>query len=129
MFDRPKHPRIPHSVPAVTRRDFLTRAGGGFGALALAYLLERDGSLVSRAAAAGPAPASSLVARPPHFPARARSVIWLFMDGGPSHLDTFDPKLELDALAGQPLPDSYGRPITSMGTAHNALLATRRKFR
>jgi hypothetical protein len=113
-----------------TRRDFLTRAGGGFGALALAYLLQKEGvpdTAVHAAELKGLA--NPLAPRPAHFSARAKSVIWLFMDGGPSHLDLFDPKPELDQLAGQPLPESYGRPITSMGTAGNGLLATRRKFR
>jgi hypothetical protein len=63
----------------------LRRSGGGFGALALAALLADEPP--SRAAAASP-----LAARAPHFPPRARRVIFLFMSGGPPHLDTFDPK-------------------------------------
>ena len=122
--------RIPHSVPAIDRRDFLIRAGSGFGALALAYLIAKDGELT---AGEGSSEQSNrlnpLAPRPTHHPATAKSVIWLFMDGGPSHLDLFDPKPELDRLAGQPLPDSFGKPITSMGTAHNALLAAKRTFR
>jgi hypothetical protein len=78
----------------------------------------------------GAAPAGDLLAsRAPHFPGRARSVIWLFMEGGPSHLDLFDPKPELQRLAGQPMPESFGRPITAMGTASNTLMATQRQWR
>ena len=59
------------------------------------------------------------------FAATAKSVIWCFLDGGPSHIDLFDPKPELTKLAGQPLPDSFERPITAMGTtAYTPLLAS-----
>jgi hypothetical protein len=56
-------------------------------------------------------------------------VIFLFMEGGPSHLDLLDPKPELQRLAGQPLPPSYGRPITAMGVSGNALLPSKRTFK
>jgi hypothetical protein len=105
---------MPHRRAALSRRDFLRSAGAGFGGLALAALR---------------ASANPLAARPPHFPARARSVIWCFLDGGPSHLDLFDPKPELNRFAGQPLPPSFKRPLTAMGsTAHTPLLASRRRF-
>lgn len=121
---------LPHRIGVLTRREMLTRAGSGFGAIALAYLLQHDGGPRSIARAADATPAlNPLSPKPTHFAARAKSVIWLFMDGGPSHLDLFDPKPELDRLAGQPLPESYGRPITAMGTAHNALYPTRKKFK
>src|SRR5215813_4773897 len=105
--------RQPHVQPATSRRDFLLRSGGGFGALAASYLLGLDGML-GRAAAADAGPANAMRPKPPHFPARARSVIWLFMEGGPSHIDLFDPKPALDQLTGQQMPESFGRPITSM---------------
>ena len=108
-----------------SRRQFLMRSGGGLGALALQYLLARDG----RALAAPAVEFKPLVARPPHFAPRAKSVIFLFMEGGPSHLDLFDPKPELDRLAGQPMPASFGRPITAMGTAGNTLMPSRRTWR
>src|SRR5581483_3724775 len=98
MKDQPESSRIrDRHVPRLTsRRDLLFRAGAGFGALALAAMLAEDG-----------------YAAPPHPPAKAKSVIWLFMEGGPSHLELFDPKPELQRLAGQPLPASFGpRPIT-----------------
>jgi hypothetical protein len=109
--------RLPHHEPALDRRDFLARAGAGFGLLALLDLLGPEAR-----AAAGSNAAS-------HFPAKARSVIWLFLDGGPSHIDLFDPKPELTRLAGQPLPSSFKRPVTAMGrTAYTPLLASKRKF-
>jgi hypothetical protein len=124
MTDRP----TPHVMSALSRRDFLQRAGSGFGGLALSYLLAKDG-LPLAAAAAADRPADPLAPRPPHHPPSARSVIWLFMEGGPSHLDLFDPKPDLQKLAGKPMPASFGRPITSMGTAENSLMASRRAWK
>src|ERR1700680_4963209 len=83
---------------ASSRREFLQKAGLGFGSLAAGYLLERDA-----AAATGP-----FAPKPPQFPAKAKNVIFLFMHGGPSHVDTFDPKPLLAKLDGQPVPDSFG---------------------
>jgi hypothetical protein len=97
---------------ACSRRAFLDRAGLGFGALALNWMLQQQG------AAAGGQCA--------HHAPRARSVIWLFMEGGPSHLDLLDPKPLLNRLAGQPLPASFQAPITAMGERGSPLLATRR---
>jgi hypothetical protein len=78
----------------VTRRELLCRAAGGFGAVALAAMLsEQQG----RAAPAG----DPLAARPPHRPARARRVIFLYMTGGVSHVDTFDPRPKLFADHGK----------------------------
>ena len=102
------------------RRRFLHRAGLGFGSLALAHLQSAEAARSSQ---------SVQGVRSPHSPARADAVIFLFMEGGPSHLDLFDPKPELQRLAGQPLPPSYGRPITPMGVSGNALLPTKRTFR
>src|SRR5688572_9806325 len=87
-----------------TRRDFLKRAGSGMGLLALSSLL--DDMLIRPASAAGPmptAPANPLAPRPAHFPARAKNVIWLFMNGGPSQVDTWDYKPELEKRDGQEL--------------------------
>jgi hypothetical protein len=72
---------------------------------------------------------NTLSPKPGHHPARAKSVIWLFMEGGPSHVDLFDPKPTLEKLAGQPMPASFGRPITAMGTATNALMPSQRTFK
>jgi hypothetical protein len=81
----------------------LRQAGLGFGAWALLDLLVRDGRLP---AAPPVSAANPLAARPPHFPARAKHVIFLFMQGGPSQIDTFDPKPLLNRLHGRPLPPS-----------------------
>jgi len=108
------------------RRAFLRHAGGGFGMLALASLLDGAGLLASIAAAA--APTNPLAPKSPHFRARARSVIFLFMSGGPSHVDLFDPKPELIRLAGQPIPESFGTFKTRRAVAKNKLLAPVRPF-
>ena len=116
----------PHRVPVASRREFLNRAGAGFGSLALAALLAGDRAGASDNAAKSINP---IAAKPPHFASRAKSVIWCFLDGGPSHIDLFDPKPALNKLAGKPLPDSFERPITAMGkTAYTPLLASQRKF-
>src|SRR5207244_13300290 len=81
------------------RRRFLRSAGAGFGSIALAALLAEEGEL--GAADGGDEPRRSpdpLVPKAPHFPAKAKRVIFLFMSGGPSHLDTFDPKPQLAHL-------------------------------
>jgi hypothetical protein len=89
----------------VTRRDWLRRAGGGMGLLGLAGLLADEGLLVNAARAAGPAagPSDPMMPRPPHFPARAKSVIWIFINGGPSHVDTWEYKPALEKYDGQAL--------------------------
>jgi hypothetical protein len=74
-------------------------------------------------------PSSPTAARPPHFLPKATRVIYLFMHGGPSHLETFDPKPELQRFWGQPLPPSFGRVATRRQVAANPLLGTRRTFR
>ena len=119
MSSLARHHRLPHHAPATSRRDWLARAGSGFGALALAAL-EHDAVLAATSAPLAP--------KPPHAAARATSVIFLFMEGGPSHLDTFDPKPLLRRLAGQPLPESFGRVITPMGEGESPLLADRRTW-
>jgi hypothetical protein len=83
----------------LTRRELLCRSGMGFAALGLTGLLGEQGLLGQTAPAANP-----LTPRQPHFPGRAKRVIHIFANGGPSHVDTFDPKPALRRLAGQPLP-------------------------
>jgi hypothetical protein len=108
----------PH-VPAFrSRRDFLRLAGGGFGALALSAMLAEE----ARGEKASD-PADPFAPRKPHFDTKARACIFLFMEGGPSHIDTFDPKPELRKRHGKPLPESYGKVVTPMGTGGNTLLA------
>jgi hypothetical protein len=90
-----------------TRREFLWQAGGGFVGTALAWMLARDGFLQSASAAPS---ASPLAAKPPHFAPKAKSCIFLFMYGGPSHMDLFDPKPELTKRTGQPMPSLESDP-------------------
>jgi hypothetical protein len=118
-------PILPHHEPLYTRRDFLSRAGAGFGALALTYLMEKERLLAS----ASESLVDPLSPKPPHFNAKAKNVIFLFMEGGPSHLDTFDPKPKLRELAGQKLPESFGPIITAMGEVESPLLADRREWK
>src|SRR5260370_5473994 len=87
-----------------SRREFLFESGGGISGLALACLLDQDGLLAAEdACSSASSVANPLVARKPHFAPRAKSVISLFMSGGVSHVDTFDPKPALARYAGQPL--------------------------
>jgi len=105
---------LPHDAHlehlALTRRQLLGRCGMGFGALALGQLLGDSTS----AAVAGSNP---LAPRGSHFPAKARHVIHLFMNGGPSHVDTFDPKPLLKKYAGQNLPMGNLRTERPTGAA------------
>src|SRR5579884_2139785 len=109
----------------LSRRDFLCRSGSGLGAIALAAMLHDDGLLPKAAAAV----VDPLRPKPPHFPPTAKSVIWLFMEGGPSHIDLFDPKPQLEKLAGQPLPPSFGKVMTAMGTGNNTLMPSKRTWK
>src|SRR6185295_9864356 len=113
--------RLQHHWPVKTRREFFTRAGSGLAGIALASLVAGD-----RVSAAAPDP---LAPKPPHFPPKAKSVIWLFMEGGPSHIDLFDPKPKLAELDGQPLPESIRPKTTAMGTALNGVMASKRTFK
>src|SRR5437588_10828801 len=90
-------------IPSIlSRREVLRRIGGGFGALGLASLFREAGLL---SAAPSPASKNLLAPRPPHFTPRARRVIFLFMNGGPSHVDTFDPKPMLAQQAGKSISE------------------------
>ncbi len=96
-----------HATPTLfqgSRRAFLERAGCGFGAVALGTLLKQTGFLDGAALASEPALAANpLEARFSHFPRQAKSVIWLFMNGGPSHVDTWDYKPGLEKYHGKEL--------------------------
>lgn len=106
----------------LNRRDWLARAGGGFGALALWDLLLREAEAGASSTAHSAVPAAW------RRPATARSVIFLFIEGGPSHIDLFDPKPDLLRLAGKPLPPSFKPVITPMGEFHSPVLASKRKW-
>jgi len=112
----------------VTRRWFFQQCGLGLGGIALASLLSER-----KLFGATPGPVANPVApRPPHFKPRAKNVIYLFMAGGPSHLELFDYKPKLIELNGQSIPQSFieGKRFAFMGSSHGTkLLGTRRQFR
>ena len=116
-----------------TRRQFFTSAAGGTAGLAgLAHLLQADGRLL-----AAPAPAASayvanpLAPRPPHAFGRARNCIVIFLAGGTSHLDLFDPKPRLAELDGQPIPESFlkGMRFSFAKPGQSVLMGSRYGFR
>src|SRR5438093_5351330 len=102
---------------SISRRDLLRRVACGFGGVALAGLLAEEAA----AADAG----SPLAPKAPHFPAKAKRVIFLFMHGGVSHVDTFDPKPKLAAMNGKPPP--LAKPKFEFAPTGN-LLASPWKF-
>lgn len=112
----PEHVRFTRN-----RREFVRDGFCGFGALALASMLQRD-----RARGANLNP---LAAKPPHHDAKAKSVIFLFMAGGPSQVETFDPKPLLNELHGQPRPKEFGEAKYQFVKEDAKLLGTKRVFR
>jgi Protein of unknown function (DUF1501) len=101
-----------------SRREFIWEVGGGFAGLALIDLLTRDGFFTQKAAAASATLTSvnPLAPKPPHFAAKAKHAVFLFMNGAPSHIDTFDPKPVLTKYNGTPYEGkltvgSNGRPV------------------
>ncbi len=108
--------------PFASRREFLTRSGLGFGQLALTYLMGRG--------AAGAALTNPLAPKTPPLPATAKNVIFLFMHGGPSHIDLWDPKPLLAKLNGQPVPASFGHVQLQFSKFNEVpILASKRTFR
>ena len=105
---------------ALSRRRMLQETGAGFGALALAGMLGQE-------AAAGDRRLEAV--RGLHHPARAKSVIFLFMEGAPSSIDLFDPKPALEKLHGQPLPSSFKPIILAMGEHNAPLMASKRQWK
>jgi hypothetical protein len=113
-----------------TRRAFLGRTSQGVGALALASLI--NPVLVRAAESVAPKTDKWMgVVRPPHFPPKAKRVIWLTMAGGPSHLETFDPKPKLVEMSGQPMPESFtkGKQIAQLQGAKLVCFAPQYPFR
>src|SRR5437879_2049143 len=112
---------IPNPTPCrQTRREFLWEVGGGFAGLALIDLLSRDGFFAQAHGADQPSAANAvpylLDAKQPHFPAKAKHAVFLFMNGAPSHVDTFDYKPVLSTYNGTPYKGdaavgSNGRPV------------------
>jgi len=111
----PEHVRV-----ARNRRDFLTDCFCGFGSLAYGSMLAQE---VARAAVVNP-----LAPKAPHMPdaAKAKSVIFLFMAGGPSHLETFDPKPLLNTLHGQKRPAEFGEAKYQFVQKEAKILGTKR---
>lgn len=97
---------------------------GPCGSLALSWLLSQEGF----AASIGADNLNPLAPRLSHFPAKAKSVIFMFMVGGPSQIDLFDPKPELNRLNGQPLPPSFGKPVSQFTKGDTPILGSTRKF-
>ncbi len=115
-------PSLAHIRMPRTRREFLAQSGAGFGAVALAGLMS------STDAATASSAVNPVLAKTPHFSSTAKRVIFLFMEGGPSHLDLFDRKPLLQELAGQTIPDSFGKVITAFGENQSPLLASKRTW-
>ena len=112
----PEHVRFTRN-----RREFVRDGFCGFGALALASMLKRE---QARGANLNP-----LAPKPPHHDAKAKSVIFLFMAGGPSQIETFDPKPLLNELHGQPRPKEFGEAKYQFVTEDAKLLGTKRVFK
>src|SRR3954466_11478349 len=114
--------RCPGPQPLATpsRREFLRRAGNGFGLLGLAYLLEREARASS--------PSNPLAARAGHHEPKAKRCIFLFMTGGPSQMDLFDPKPALNRLDGKPLPPSFGKAHGQFLETDPLCMGSRRKW-
>jgi hypothetical protein len=106
-----------------SRRRFFRDCAGGIGTIALADLLARDGR------AAGLPDVNPLAPKKPHFAPKAKNVIFMFMEGGPSQMDLFDPKPELQKWSGKPLPESMTKNMRLAFTKPNAaVLASPRTF-
>ena len=120
--------RAEKQLQYITRRQFFSQCRVGVGAVALASLMGPQ-----PAPAAPPATANPMLPRKPHFKARAKNIIYLFMAGGPSQFELFDYKPKLQELSGKPIPDSYleGKRFAFMDSSfknRSTLLGTRRKF-
>ena len=115
--------RCPGPQLTADRRQFLSRSALGFGSLAFAALDAGEAT-----AARPPQGVNPLAPRAPHFEAAATSVIFLFMAGGPSQVETFDPKPLLNELHGKPVPDSLGPVKTQQTTEKSLLLGCKRTF-
>lgn len=126
MIDPNKH------LATLARRDFLHHCGLGLGSIGLAALVAADSSLADDSTSPGPSRTrpNPLQPKPPHFPAKAKAVIQLFMAGGPSQLDLFDDKPKLKELSGQVVPKSYtdGKRFAFL-KPNSKLLGTHRSFK
>ncbi|MCC6420762.1 MAG: DUF1501 domain-containing protein, partial [Gemmataceae bacterium] len=114
----------------LTRRAFLRDTAAGLGTVALAELLNR-GQAAADNTARGLVPRWRGVVNPLHFAPKAKRIIWLYMAGGPSHLETLDCKPVLTRLGGQPMPESYtrGQPIAQLQNARLTCFTPQQPFR
>ena len=120
--------KLRHHWNVKSRRDFFTRAGSGLAGIALSAMLAEDAAAATTSNRN--APPDPLSPKTPHHKPTAKSVIFCFMEGGPSHVDTFDYKPALLKMDGQPIPDSIGKPkLTAQGTQNNTLMAPRRVWK
>src|SRR5271163_2319590 len=125
MSGEPQLRPQPHARPTRTRREFVRDAFCGFGGLALASMLHQEEARGGTSRSAS----NPLAPRPPHLPAKARSVIFLFMAGGPSHMETFDPKPLLNQLDGQKRPAEFGDIQYQNVNSQSRILGTKRTFK
>src|SRR5579884_469779 len=110
----------------LTRRELLARMGNGFAALGLAALLDSEAQAAPTAHAKAAPALNPLAPKKPPLPAKAKRVLFLFMNGGPSHVDTFDPKPMLTKMHGQPLPMSNLPTERKTGAAYRSPFAFHR---
>ncbi|MCI0376020.1 MAG: DUF1501 domain-containing protein [Gemmataceae bacterium] len=113
------------ATTSLTRRAFLHDTAAGMGMMALASMLP------AQTPSRPPSPRWTGVVNPTHFTPKAKRVIWLYMAGGPSHLESFDYKPELARLNGQPMPESFtrGQPIAQLQGARLVCLQPQHPFR
>jgi len=134
MTTNDKHRTQKRQFVERTRRDFLTTSASGLGALALGQMLTDDGLLSPETAFADDSVSSHadpLFPKPPHFAPKAKSCIFIFMAGAPSHLDLFDPKPKLREMDGEKLPDSMLKKVrfAFIQKETAVLMGSKRKFR
>ncbi|MFO0820882.1 MAG: DUF1501 domain-containing protein [Pirellulales bacterium] len=109
--------RVSRPPEGLERREMLKRCGMGMGLMAAAGLLADEGTLIADESASRNSPPLPLAPKQPHFAPRAERVVHLFMNGGPSQVDTFDPKPLLDQYHGKPLPTQNLRTERKTGAA------------
>jgi hypothetical protein len=115
--------RLSDHLMGETRRDFFRKLPGGVGMLGLAHVMAVEGRTADQVAA------NPLAPREPHFPGKAKNVIFLFQEGGPSQIDLYDPKPALRKLHGQPLPESVTKGLTLAFVKRDAkVLGSERTF-
>ena len=113
----------------ITRRNALLRGGAGFGALALSAMLGDNALFAAPSKSATSDPNNPMRPRRPHHAAKAKSVIFLFMEGGPSHIDSFDRKPKVNEFAGKPVPESLRKGLVlPMGEQDSNILESKRKW-